>query len=522
MEVSIVSNKSKKSTYTLTLPLKTEKFQEDIINRRLEISRNIYNSVLGIALKRYNLMLESKEYRKLKKELNCTSKQYHECRIKKDKKELDKARKKLYKDLNNIYLKYGLTQYSLYEDVKPMYKHFKDNIGSLEAQAIVDRVYEAIEKLLSGDKVKFKKYSEVNSIENKWNKSGLRYREENNIITWGRLSIPVIIKNSDMYAQKALLDRVKYIRIIRKFVRNKYKFYVQIIMEGIPPIKVNKQTGKIKNSIGSGDVGVDIGTQTIAIASKYDVKLLELCPEVDNIEKEKRILQRKLDRQRRVNNPDNFNEDGTIKKGIRVDGKLTRLKWNESNKYIKTRNKLREIQRKQADIRKQSHEKLANYIIGLGDRIFVEVMNYKGLQARAKRTTVNEKTGRINKKKRFGRSLAIKAPAMLLDIIDRKLKYNNLVLLKVNTCKIKASQYNHFTDEYNKKELKDRWNNDTEIQRDMYSAFLIKNINEDLETINRELCFERYENFKKLHDKEIKRLKELKVNGAKLISSMGI
>ena len=322
-----------------------------------------------------------------------------------------------------------------------------------------------------------------------------------------------MIKNNDVYAQKAIQDRVKYCRIVRKLIRGEYKFYVQLVMEGLPPIKVNKE-GEIKRNIGLGNVGIDIGTRTIAFSSQYDVKLLELCPEVENIEKQKKKLLRKLDRQRRSNNPNNYNEDGTIKRGIK-------LEWIKSNKYIKTQNELKEIQRKQASIRKQSHEKLANYIISLGDRILVETMQFQGLQKRAKKTTKN-KDGKFNKKKRFGKSLGNKAPAMLIEIINRKLKYDGLEILKINTQKVKASQYNHFTGEYNKKELKDRWNKDIEIQRDIYSSFLIMNVNDDLETINQDKCFETYDNFKILHDKEINRLKELKLNGVKLISSMGI
>lgn len=111
---------------------------------------------------------------------------------------------------------------------------------------------------------------------------------------------------------------------------------------------------------------------------------------------------------------------------------------------------------------------------------------------------------------------------MLIEIINRKLKYEGLKILKINTQKVKASQYNHFTGEYNKKELKDRWNKDINIQRDMYSAFLIMNVNDDLETITQDECNKTYDNFKKLHDKEIEKLKELKLNGVKLISSMGI
>ena len=87
---------------------------------------------------------------------------------------------------------------------------------------------------------------------------------------------------------------------------------------------------------------------------------------------------------------------------------------------------------------------------------------------------------------------------------------------------VQIPQYNHFDNNYNKKGLNDRWNNDINIQRDIYSAFLIMNVNEDLESINRDKCFKNYDNFKALHDKEIQRLKELKSNGKKIISSMGI
>ncbi|MCC0656246.1 Tn3 family transposase [Clostridioides sp. ES-S-0123-01] len=157
-------------------------------------------------------------------------------------------------------------------------------------------------------------------------------------------------------------------------------------------------------------------------------------------------------------------------------------------------------------IRKQDHYVLINKLLNLGDKLYVETMSYKRLQIRAKNTTINEKTGRISKKKCFGKSLANKAPSMFLIMLDNKLKYNGEKLYKIDTTKCKASQYNHFLDEYNKKELKDRWNKGMYIQRDCYSAFLIMNVNDDLKSINR----------------EISRLKKLKLNGYKLISSMGI
>ena len=163
--------KNKTPSYVLTLKLKTEKYQEYIINKRLEIARNISNALTNKVLKRYNLMLESKEYMSIKKQLNPVNKNHHNSDNIKSKKIFEKQRKELYKQLEELYIKFGLSQYSLYEDVKPMYKHFKDNIGSLESQAIADRVWTKFDKLLhgNGNKVTFSNYNEYNSIENKWN-----------------------------------------------------------------------------------------------------------------------------------------------------------------------------------------------------------------------------------------------------------------------------------------------------------------------------------------------------------------
>jgi len=148
-------------------------------------------------------------------------------------------------------------------------------------------------------------------------------------------------------------------------------------------------------------------------------------------------------------------------------------------------------------------------------------MNYKGLQKRSKKTTVNEKTGKFNKKRRFGQSLANKAPSMFLVILDNKLKWHGEKLLKVDTYSFKASQYNHFTDECVKKDLSERWNEfeDKQVQRDLYSAYLIMNSDEKLKNTDRSLCFENWDWFHKMHDSEIKRIRSC---DRKLISSMGI
>jgi len=474
------------SIFVLTLPLKTEKFQEDILDKNFEKFRKIYNACISELHKRYNHIRESKEYK-------------NNCKYK------GKDRNKIF---NNINKKYGLTEYSLHYFTKPMAKYFK--INAMMTQVIHKRAFNAFQKLMfhKGKKIKYKKYGELNSIEGKTNKQDIIFRDEN--ILYDGMKLPVIIKKNDIYAYMALQNTIKYCRIKREIIKGKYHYYVQLILDGIPPQKINKDTGEIKHYINNGEVGLDIGTQTLAICSDNKVKLLELAPEVNNIEKEKRVLQRKMDRSKRSMNPNKYNKNGTNKKG-------NKDKWIKSKKYIKTQMKLKELQRKQREIRKQSHNKLANYILTLGNNIKVETMNYKGLQKRSKETTKN-KDGKFNKKKRFGKSLANKAPSMFLTILDNKLKWIGKELKKIDTWKVKASQYNHIDDRYIKKDLNERWNDfgEFKMQRDLYSAFLIMNVNDDLNSINRKLCFEKFDRFKLLHDIEIERLKSIDLsNGLK-------
>lgn len=402
---------------------------------------------------------------------------------------------------------------SIHKDVKRIQRHFSDNIDARTARKIATNLWRAYKKLFygNGEKVYYKKYGNLNSLEGKSNTRGIRFRDD--MILWNELKIPVIIDYNSYYENQALKSEIAYCRIVRNFIKKKYKYYVQIIFKGNPPIKVDAETGEVKRCIGQGDVGIDIGTSTIAYSSATDVKILELADKVQNIEDEKRRLLRKMDRSRRATNPDNYNEDGTIK---RQGSK--KVVWNKSNHYIKYQNQLKELHRKQADVRKYQHECLANQIVSLGDNIYVEKMNFAGLAKRSTKTEKNDQ-GRYKRKKRFGKSIANRAPSMLLEIIDRKLSYYGKNLIKIDTWSAKASQFNHFDGTYNKKRLSQRWNNfnGVKIQRDLYSAFLIMNTAEDLKSFDIDKCNDRFENFYKLHNLEVERL-----SGHKNLSSIGI
>ena len=174
--------------------------------------------------------------------------------------------------------------------------------------------------------------------------------------------------------------------------------------------------------------------------------------------------------------------------------------------------------RKQRQIRKYQHECLANFVISLGDKVYVEKMNFAALSKKSKKAEKNEK-GKYKRRRRFGKSIANRVPAMFLSILGRKLKKYNRKLTEIDTQAARASQFNHFEQSYKKKKLSQRWNdfNGVKVQRDMYSAFLIMNVNEDLKSFNVDKCDERFEKFYELHEEEVARLK-----GNKNLSSIAI
>lgn len=379
-------------------------------------------------------------------------------------------------------------------------------------QNIAERAFSAVERVMYGKakKVYFRAVGQFYTVEEKTNQTGFRYFKDKKTVEWLGLVMPVILKEKDEYAHQALNDRIKYCRLQKKVIRGQDRYFVQIVLEGFPPRKENRMDSDDENA----RVGLDIGTSTLAYVSDQKVGLVELAEGIGVDDTEKRILQRKLDRMRRANNPDKFNEDGTIKKG-------NKEKWVQSNNYIKARKQLAEIQRKISEKREQSHNRLVNHLLSLGLDIRLEQMNYQGLQRRSKETTINEKTGKINRKKRFGKSIASRAPAKLIAILDKKLHFYGLTIKKINTVKVKASQFNHFTQTYVKKPLSNRWNHfeQGQVQRDLYSAFLIMNTKDNLQEIDVERADKNWEKFFALHEQEMKRIKPL---DKKHLSSIGL
>ena len=192
--------------------------------------------------------------------------------------------------------------------------------------------------------------------------------------------------------------------------------------------------------------------------------------ELKNKQKDIRQLQRKLERQRRANNPQNYNFDGTIKKG--------KKSWNDSKRYVlclvlvnalinrgfveanaqtylRNKTKLALLQRKLAAHRKNLHGNLANRILREGKYIKTEKLSYRSFQ------------------RNYGRSVKDRAPGKFMEILRRKAENASSFVDEFSTKTTKLSQYCHKCGRYTIKPLSQRVHTccNLNIQRDIYSAF---------------------------------------------------
>ena len=117
---------------------------------------------------------------------------------------------------------------------------------------------------------------------------------------------------------------------------------------------------------------------------------------------------------------------------------------------------------------------------------------------------------KYKRKKRFGRSINRRAPARFLLELKRKAEAVGGVYAEVDTKEFKASQYNHVTDTYEKIPLSQREKEigNRKVQRDLYSAFLIRNVDLDFRHPDREKCEYEFEHFANLQDQLILKMKE--------------
>ena len=456
-------------SYVLTLKLNTSPEQDRWLAHAFWCGQQIYNVLVRHCRKQLRKLILDPEHR----ELLATRRK--DNLSKKDKNRINQ-------ELAAIRRGYGLSEYQLHAYVSVQQHRYQKYIDSMTAQKIASSVWRSVEKYLfdNGKCIHFRKYDDFDSLEGKSNTSGMRFKDGR--LHWRRQVIQPQIRTD--YDREALRSRVKYCRIRRKPVGAKYHYYLQLVLEGKSPVK---------HPAGHGTAGLDIGTSTAAVVTKDSCRLTVLGSDVKDRSAQIRRIQRAMDRSSRATNPDNFLPDGTVCNGAR--------KWIRSKHYKKLQFCKKSLERRYADAVNTCHHRLSNEIASKADTVYVEKMSFNGL-ARKSKSATKKADGRFRSRKRFGKSIGNHAPAVFLNILGNRLASGGGQLIKIDTISFRASQYNHVTDDYVRKKLSCRGSfvGGHYVQRDLYSAFLLRNSNDTGTAADRQKCTDSFPMFLITHD----------------------
>lgn len=497
--------------HTIRLPLKTTAYDNQQMERRFHAVSHIHNVAVKHSIKLLQKLKFHTEYQ------SCLT-EYKELLQKPKLSAKDKKRKtELSKQMVVIRQDMGLTEYDLQFYIKPCARQYAKLLSSQQVQKEMSRVYKGVENILfgKGKQLHFKKYVDFDTICGKTNTNGVKFDKETLSIEWLGLSIPCRIPKKDKdydYMKESLSHDISYCEIKRKMFDSGWHYYVILYLKGDAPRKLKK--------VGTSTMGIDPGTSTVAAVSDTAVFLEELAPKAKEYDKKIYKLQQKMDRSKRDLNPKKYNKDGTI-------NKKNKDKWLYSKTYCKNRRKLKTLYRKKSAYIKEDHEIRCNRYLEDSNTFIVEKISYQSLQKRSKNTRKQEqitlviqKDGSLKeihkykRKKRFGKSINNRAPALLLTILKRKCEQYGGKYFEVNTATFKASQYNHVEDTYEKIPLskRDKIIGNHIVQRDLYSAFLIKNTDKSLLYPDNELCNYSFERFVIMQKETIKNMKILGIS----------
>ena len=453
-----------------------------LLEKSFRISNSAYNEALSFGLKRFEALKRNSYYQGLLEARRLALKGITKLKkAEKTTKGLTQQVKCYNKALFELRKAYSLTEFGLSARLsqqrrKPGSPYQQMSAG--EIQVIAGQAMKTLEKVLfyqiKPHKVRFRSKFDLDvSYRNRVNTEATRLVPSDRKDMAYRLYIhkastfvDIPVKAFNNYQQISLLrsEKIKYVQIIRKTIRGKNVYYLQIVCQGFPPSKVAK---------GEGVVGIDPGISTVAFASPSEVALVDLVPK--NITRKEKLLKRldrQIERSQRVNNPECYKENGTIKNGARFK--------RPSKRQMRLRNRRRKAYRALTEERKKLHGQLVNRPVSQASRIRIEELGVKGLQKRSRDIRINPKTNRPYSKKRYGKAIFRAAPSTLRAALETRAFQLGIEVEVISPKDVKPSQYNHITQTFEKKLLSTRVydlsDNYPGVQRDLYSAFLIGHI----------------------------------------------
>ena len=482
--------------HVLELGLEISPSMTETADKRFFHIWRIHNQLVKFATKQINKLERDRMYVEAKKGYRDASIEAAEGHLPADKKEelLKKKRAPFIKTMKERVSYFRLTKTDLESYAKVMRKSVSNFISSQQGQAEADRVYSAVEAYLyrNGKQIHFKRLADQKTITSK-SMNGAVYSDaahpdtRKNAVTkfphqldWMGMICRVRFpknKKARAYAEESLCHEIKYVTIKRRMFPDGWHYYIQLMLEGDAPKRA---------ALGKGTAGIDPGMSAMAVEGDHVLGLVELAPKCKWYSQEISRLQRLQDKARRALNPENFNEDGTVKKG--------RHAWITSKAMRKRQRQIACLYRQKTEYTSCLHHQLANEIVSCCDTVYVESMDYPALAKRAKESSRKSEATQIRKgrhkvktvhkhtrKKRFGSSIHDRSPAGFLTILEKKMASLGGAYITVNARKCRASQLDHTTGEYKKLPLSCRRKTvgGKTVLRDPYSSFLLRHADEE-------------------------------------------
>jgi putative transposase len=429
-------------SFVCEIPLRVSPADEHVLQARLEAARALYNACLGEARKRMGLVKQSKAY------------QYARTRPKKTVERTDafKAARAAY----------GFTDAALQAYAKDC-RHdsgwMEQHLDAPVCQKLATRAYRAVNRVALGkaQRVRFKGKHQLDSVEGKSNVTGLVWRAD--CVQWRGLTLKAALPRRlrrepprDRVLAHGLASPVKYVRLVRRRINGMPRYWVQLICRG-------HAYQKSHHPLGAGTVGLDLGPSTVAVVSETGASLQAFCVELDPQAAQIRREQRHLDRQRRANNPENYEPDGRVKKG-----RKGRKHWRESQRQRCTQVRLANRHRRQVAHRKSLQGRLAHQVVRQGKVFLLEKVSYRAWQ------------------RRYGRSIQRRAPGMFVQRLTHLAESAGGQVHFIPTRPTKLSQTCQ-CGSVKKKPLGQRVHSceqcGLQMQRDLYSAYLIRYVDPD-------------------------------------------
>lgn len=413
---------------TLELPLYVNEGEKNTIDKKMECARKVYNNMLKSNLKTYNEMVKTRIWRELKS-------------VVKEELQLNNTKssnrlKDAYSKLNTIMDENGFNEFTFKSQAVEYSKYYQKHISSnIAMNSIGVPLWHAFEKLLfsNGEKVHFKQVGEFMSLASN-NKSGIRLRQDDSgkyyilfsNIKAGAKQLKLYVNGPNTpYETELLQSKIKIVRIVRKIENGKRRYYCQLTLEGVPPFKRNSDD-TLKHTTGTGVVGIALWRGNLCAVSNERILCINLSPDANEFESMKSKLAQEIEHLRRVNNQQNYNDDGTIKRGIiGKDGRRHKLQWNESNHLKELKKELSELYRVHAINKALYQNKAIIELLSMGNEFhFIDTsfLTMKPEWDEDSPLSVSE----YSQKKERRKSIQEYAPSTFLSKLDKKLEGRNL------------------------------------------------------------------------------------------------